>query len=108
MAVAVRSDQLQLLSGEDMSKSTALGRGVAAIGILGTLAASAVGVARADEMVKIGEAAPVTGPASSATITLRAGSSTSIRWKRLSILRRSQSPLSGQKNHYICLGSPNS
>ncbi|CAB3798099.1 branched chain amino acid ABC transporter substrate-binding protein [Paraburkholderia caffeinilytica] len=47
-----------------MSKSTALGRGMATVGILGTLAATAVGVARADEMVKIGEAAPVTGPAS--------------------------------------------
>jgi branched-chain amino acid transport system substrate-binding protein len=47
-----------------MSKSTALGRGMATVGILGTLAAAAAGVARADEMVKIGEAAPVTGPAS--------------------------------------------
>lgn len=47
-----------------MSKSTALGRGMATVGILGALAAAAVGVARADEMVKIGEAAPVTGPAS--------------------------------------------
>jgi len=47
-----------------MSKSTALGRGMATAGILGTLAAAAVGVARADETVKIGEAAPVTGPAS--------------------------------------------
>jgi branched-chain amino acid transport system substrate-binding protein len=47
-----------------MSKSTALGRGIATVGILGTLAVAAVGVARADEMVKIGEAAPVTGPAS--------------------------------------------
>ncbi len=47
-----------------MSKSTTLGRGMATVGILGTLAAAAVGVARADEMVKIGEAAPVTGPAS--------------------------------------------
>ncbi|MEZ2311578.1 branched-chain amino acid ABC transporter substrate-binding protein [Paraburkholderia sp. RCC_158] len=37
---------------------------MATVGILGTLAAAAVGVARADEMVKIGEAAPVTGPAS--------------------------------------------
>ncbi|PRX36400.1 amino acid/amide ABC transporter substrate-binding protein (HAAT family) [Paraburkholderia sp. BL18I3N2] len=47
-----------------MSKSTALGRGMATVGILGTLAAAVVGVARADEMVKIGEVAPVTGPAS--------------------------------------------
>ncbi|MGF6932229.1 branched-chain amino acid transport system substrate-binding protein [Paraburkholderia sp. UCT70] len=47
-----------------MSKSTALGRVMATVGILGTLAAAAMGVARADEMVKIGEAAPVTGPAS--------------------------------------------
>jgi branched-chain amino acid transport system substrate-binding protein len=47
-----------------MSKSTALGRSMAAIGILGTLAAVSVSVAHADEMVKIGEAAPVTGPAS--------------------------------------------
>ncbi|WP_184007000.1 MULTISPECIES: branched-chain amino acid ABC transporter substrate-binding protein [unclassified Paraburkholderia] len=37
---------------------------MATVGILGTLAAAAMGVARADEMVKIGEAAPVTGPAS--------------------------------------------
>lgn len=37
---------------------------MATVGILGTLAAAVVGVARADEMVKIGEAAPVTGPAS--------------------------------------------
>jgi branched-chain amino acid transport system substrate-binding protein len=47
-----------------MSKSTALGRGMVTVGILGTLVACAMGVARADEMVKIGEAAPVTGPAS--------------------------------------------
>jgi branched-chain amino acid transport system substrate-binding protein len=47
-----------------MSKSTALGRSMAAIGILATLAAVSVSVAHADEMVKIGEAAPVTGPAS--------------------------------------------
>ncbi|WP_116124077.1 branched-chain amino acid ABC transporter substrate-binding protein [Paraburkholderia sp. BL6669N2] len=37
---------------------------MATVGILGMLAAAAVGVARADETVKIGEAAPVTGPAS--------------------------------------------
>ncbi|WP_106300477.1 branched-chain amino acid ABC transporter substrate-binding protein [Paraburkholderia sp. BL18I3N2] len=37
---------------------------MATVGILGTLAAAVVGVARADEMVKIGEVAPVTGPAS--------------------------------------------
>lgn len=47
-----------------MSKSTSLGRGMATVGILGTLAVAAMGAARADEMVKIGEAAPVTGPAS--------------------------------------------
>lgn len=47
-----------------MSTSTALGRGMATVGILGTLAAASVSVVRADEMVKIGEAAPVTGPAS--------------------------------------------
>ncbi|CAE6736717.1 MULTISPECIES: branched-chain amino acid ABC transporter substrate-binding protein [Paraburkholderia] len=37
---------------------------MATVCILGVSAAAAVGVARADEMVKIGEAAPVTGPAS--------------------------------------------
>lgn len=37
---------------------------MATVGILGTLAAVTVGVAYADETVKIGEAAPVTGPAS--------------------------------------------
>src|SRR5579859_1120895 len=47
-----------------MSTSTVLGRGMATVCILGASAAAAVGVARADEMVKIGEAAPVTGPAS--------------------------------------------
>jgi branched-chain amino acid transport system substrate-binding protein len=47
-----------------MSKSTVLGRRLATVGMLGTLTAAAVGIARADEMVKIGEAAPVTGPAS--------------------------------------------
>ncbi|CAE6772148.1 Leucine-, isoleucine-, valine-, threonine-, and alanine-binding protein [Paraburkholderia aspalathi] len=47
-----------------MSTSTVLGRGMATVCILGVSAAAAVGVARADEMVKIGEAAPVTGPAS--------------------------------------------
>ncbi|BFG80428.1 branched-chain amino acid ABC transporter substrate-binding protein [Paraburkholderia terrae] len=46
-----------------MSKITALSR-VATVGILGTLAIVAAGVAAADETVKIGEAAPVTGPAS--------------------------------------------
>ncbi len=47
-----------------MSKSTAWGRGVATAGILVTLAAAGMGAAHADELVKIGEAAPVTGPAS--------------------------------------------
>jgi len=47
-----------------MSKSTAWGRGIATAGILGTLAVAGMGAAHADEMVKIGEAAPVTGPAS--------------------------------------------
>ncbi|CAG4903846.1 branched-chain amino acid ABC transporter substrate-binding protein [Paraburkholderia saeva] len=47
-----------------MSKFTALGRGVTAVGILGAWAVVAAGVAHADERVKIGEAAPVTGPAS--------------------------------------------
>ncbi len=47
-----------------MSKSKALGRGMATVGILGTLATVSVGVAYADELVKIGGAAPVTGPAS--------------------------------------------
>ncbi|MGF6993736.1 branched-chain amino acid transport system substrate-binding protein [Paraburkholderia sp. GAS32] len=47
-----------------MSTSTVLGRGMATVCILGASAAAAVGVARADEVVKIGEAAPVTGPAS--------------------------------------------
>src|SRR5689334_9190122 len=47
-----------------MSKSTTLARRIAAIGILGTLAAVSIGAADADELVKIGEAAPVTGPAS--------------------------------------------
>ncbi|MCP2090482.1 UNVERIFIED_ORG: branched-chain amino acid transport system substrate-binding protein [Paraburkholderia sediminicola] len=47
-----------------MSTSTVLGRGMATVCILGVSAAAAVGVARADELVKIGEAAPVTGPAS--------------------------------------------
>ncbi|MCX4144613.1 branched-chain amino acid ABC transporter substrate-binding protein [Paraburkholderia madseniana] len=37
---------------------------MATVCILGASAAAAVGVARADEVVKIGEAAPVTGPAS--------------------------------------------
>src|SRR5580704_5070971 len=47
-----------------MSTSTVLGRGMATVCILGVSAAAAVGVARADEMVKIGEVAPLTGPAS--------------------------------------------
>ncbi|WP_260854018.1 branched-chain amino acid ABC transporter substrate-binding protein [Paraburkholderia sp. BCC1886] len=47
-----------------MSKYQALGRGIVTVGVLGTLAAAAVGVAQADQTVKIGEAAPVTGPAS--------------------------------------------
>ncbi|PXW28446.1 branched-chain amino acid ABC transporter substrate-binding protein [Paraburkholderia caballeronis] len=47
-----------------MSKSTALGRELATVGIFAALAAAHAGVARADDTVKIGEAAPVTGPAS--------------------------------------------
>jgi len=47
-----------------MSKSVTLGRRMATVGILGTLVTASVGVALADEVVKIGEVAPVTGPAS--------------------------------------------
>lgn len=47
-----------------MSKSDVWGRGVVAVGILAALAAAPAGVAFADETVKIGEVAPVTGPAS--------------------------------------------
>lgn len=47
-----------------MSKSVAFGHSMVTVSILGTLATAAVGVARADETVKIGEVAPVTGPAS--------------------------------------------
>ncbi|MGG1947663.1 branched-chain amino acid ABC transporter substrate-binding protein [Trinickia sp. NRRL B-1857] len=47
-----------------MSKRAMLGRGVAAVGILGALVAAPERAAFADETVKIGEAAPVTGPAS--------------------------------------------
>ncbi|MBB2928045.1 branched-chain amino acid ABC transporter substrate-binding protein [Paraburkholderia silvatlantica] len=47
-----------------MSKSVRLGRGVATAGILGMLVSVAVGAAQADEVVKIGEVAPITGPAS--------------------------------------------
>lgn len=43
-----------------MSKSVTLGRGMAAVGMLSTL----VGTAYADVTVKIGEVAPLTGPAS--------------------------------------------
>ena len=47
-----------------MSKSATLGRGVAAVGLLSALAAAPIGSACAEEVVKIGEVAPVTGPAS--------------------------------------------
>jgi branched-chain amino acid transport system substrate-binding protein len=47
-----------------MSKSVTLGRGVATVGILGALVAAPVGSAYADQTVKIGEVAPLTGPAS--------------------------------------------
>jgi branched-chain amino acid transport system substrate-binding protein len=47
-----------------MSKSGTLGRGVATVGILGALVAAPIGAAYADETVKIGEVAPLTGPAS--------------------------------------------
>lgn len=47
-----------------MSKSTMLGRRVTTFGILGALAAVPAGAAHADESVKIGEVAPLTGPAS--------------------------------------------
>ncbi len=47
-----------------MTKSKILGRRVMTLGILGALAVVSAGVARADETVKIGEVAPLTGPAS--------------------------------------------
>lgn len=47
-----------------MSKNVTLGRGVATVGILGALVAAPIGSAYADETVKIGEVAPLTGPAS--------------------------------------------
>lgn len=47
-----------------MSKSVTLGRGIAAVGMLGALIAAPVGTAYADVTVKIGEVAPLTGPAS--------------------------------------------
>jgi branched-chain amino acid transport system substrate-binding protein len=47
-----------------MSKSVALGRGVATVGFLGVLVAAPAGAAYADDTVTIGEVAPVTGPAS--------------------------------------------
>lgn len=46
-----------------MSKNAMLGRGAVTIGILGTLVAASVGVAHADQTVKIGVAAPLTGSA---------------------------------------------
>src|ERR1700757_2069251 len=48
----------------DMNKSVTLGRRMATVGILGTLVTASVGAALADEVVKIGEVAPLTGPAS--------------------------------------------
>lgn len=47
-----------------MSKSVVLGRGMAAVGMVGALVAAPLGAAYADETVRIGEVAPVTGPAS--------------------------------------------
>jgi branched-chain amino acid transport system substrate-binding protein len=47
-----------------MTKSTILGRRATAFGILGALAAVSAGVAHADQTVKVGEVAPLTGPAS--------------------------------------------
>lgn len=47
-----------------MSKSVRLGHVMSAVGMAGALAAASVGAAYADETVKIGEVAPVTGPAS--------------------------------------------
>ncbi|MGN6805101.1 MAG: branched-chain amino acid ABC transporter substrate-binding protein [Trinickia sp.] len=47
-----------------MTKSKILGRRATTFGILGALAAASAGVAHADETVKIGEVAPLTGPAS--------------------------------------------
>jgi len=47
-----------------MNKNAAVGRGVATAVVTGTLMSAVAGIAHADEVVKIGEAAPVTGPAS--------------------------------------------
>ncbi|CAG9258826.1 Putative amino acid ABC transporter, periplasmic amino acid-binding protein [Paraburkholderia unamae] len=47
-----------------MTKSRILGRRATTFGILGALVAASAGVAHADETVKIGEVAPLTGPAS--------------------------------------------
>lgn len=47
-----------------MTKSTTLSRRATALGMLGALVAVPAGAARADETVKIGEVAPLTGPAS--------------------------------------------
>ncbi|HEY3540288.1 MAG TPA: branched-chain amino acid ABC transporter substrate-binding protein [Trinickia sp.] len=47
-----------------MTKSTILGRRATTFGILGALVSVSAGVAHADETVKIGEVAPLTGPAS--------------------------------------------
>ncbi|MEX3951413.1 branched-chain amino acid ABC transporter substrate-binding protein [Paraburkholderia sp. EG287B] len=47
-----------------MTKSKILGRRVTTFGILGALAAVSAGFAHADETVKVGEVAPLTGPAS--------------------------------------------
>lgn len=47
-----------------MTKSKVFGRRATAFGILGALAAVSAGVAHADETVKVGEVAPLTGPAS--------------------------------------------
>jgi branched-chain amino acid transport system substrate-binding protein len=47
-----------------MSKRVSIGHNVAAVGLLGTLVAASVGSANADQIVKLGEVAPVTGPAS--------------------------------------------
>lgn len=47
-----------------MTKSKILGRRATTFGILGALVSVSAGVAHADETVKIGEVAPLTGPAS--------------------------------------------
>lgn len=47
-----------------MTRSTTFGRRMTALGLLGTLAATAATAANADDTVKIGEVAPLTGPAS--------------------------------------------